>query len=134
MACSTSTSVPGSRLRGGLVEHEHGRVGQRGPGQRHELLLPRREPRAPLAHLGVEALGQRGEALEHADRVEGVVDLVVGGARPGEADVVADRAVEQEALLRHDHDALAQRPQRGVAQVDAGERAPSPRSGRRAGR
>ena len=37
----------GVEAGGGLVEHQHGRVGQRGPGQRHELLLPRRQPASP---------------------------------------------------------------------------------------
>ena len=46
--------------------------------------------------------------------------LVVGGAGAGEADVLEDRAVEQEPLLGHDDDPLAQRPLGGVAEVDAG--------------
>ena len=104
----------------GLVEDEDRGVGQGGPGQRDQLLLPRREAGAALAHLGVEALGQQREALPHADGVEGRHHLAVGGAGAGEADVLEDRAVEQEPLLGHDDDPLAQRPLGGVAQVDAG--------------
>ena len=73
----------GVEARGGLVEHQHGRVGQRGPGQRDQLLLPRREPGAPLLHLGVEALGEAREALEHADGLQ---------RRPTSASVASARA------------------------------------------
>ena len=96
----------GVERRRGLVEHEDRGVGEGGPGQRHELLLAGRQPRAPLAHLRVEPLGQRREPLEHADGLEGGVDLGVGGVGPADAHVVADRAGEQEALLRHHDDAV----------------------------
>ena len=124
----------GVEARGRLVEHEHRRIGERGPGQRHELLLAGRQPAAPLAHLGVEAVGQHGEAVVGADGTQRVVDLGVGGVGPGQPHVVADGAVEQEPLLRDDHDAPPQRRERGVAQVDPAEAHVPLVSGRRGGR
>ena len=79
------------------------------PGPATRAASRRRTAGCPLAHLGVEALGEQGEALAGADRLEGGIDLGVGGPRPGDADVVADGAVEQEPLLRDDHDPPPQR-------------------------
>ena len=45
--------------RGGVVEHQHPRVGEDGPGQGHALALPARERHAPLADHRVVRLGQR---------------------------------------------------------------------------
>ncbi len=109
----------GVEAGGRLVEHEHLGVGQGGPGERDQLLLPRRQAAAALADLGVEAVGQAGEALPHPDRLQGGVDLDVRCAPLRHPHVVADRAVEQEALLRDDRDPLAQRVERRGAQVDA---------------
>ena len=49
----------------------------------------------------------------------GGLDLVHAGVRAPEADVVGDRAAEQERLLRHDAHLRAQRPRRHLAQVVA---------------
>ena len=102
-----------------LVEHQHRRVDQRGAGQRHELTLARRQPRAALTHLGLEALGELVEPFAHTDRVERGGDFVVGRRRSGDADVVEHGAAEQEALLRHDDDAFPQRPSGRVTQRHA---------------
>ena len=48
----------GVEVRRRLVEHEQRRVGERGARERHELPLPRRQPRPALAHLGVEPVGE----------------------------------------------------------------------------
>ncbi len=55
---------------GGLVEDEQPRVGQLGPGQRDELALADRQALAPLADLGVEAVGQAGQPPVEAEAHE----------------------------------------------------------------
>ena len=74
----------GVEVRRRLVEHEHRRVGERGAGERHELALARRQPRAALAHLGVEPVGERGEALGRgrARRPPSSTSSSVASARP----------------------------------------------------
>ena len=77
---STSDLGAGVEARGGLVEHEDRGVGQGGPGQRHELLLARRQPRAALAHLGVEPSGSAANRSCTPMASSAAVDLGVGGA------------------------------------------------------
>ena len=54
---------------------------------------------------------------DDADRLDRRLDLGVGGLGATDADVVAHRPGEEEALLRDDDDPLAQAAQRRVAQV-----------------
>ena len=86
--------------RGGLVEDQQSRVREQRPGERHELALADREHRAALGDRGVVALGQALDEAVGADRRGGGLARRRGGVRPAEGDVVADRAGEEEALLR----------------------------------
>ena len=61
--------------RRGLVEDQDGRVGEERPGERHELTLPGREPRALLVDVGVVAVGERRDELVGADRARRRFDL-----------------------------------------------------------
>ena len=109
-------------VRRGLVEDEHPGAGQERPGQRDELALPRRQRHAALVHQRVDALGEPLDELGQADAVDRLHDLVVGGARPGEGDVVAHGAHEEERLLGDDAELPAQRVDGDVAQVVAVDR------------
>ena len=60
-----------------------------------------------------------------ADGTERVVDLLVGRSLLGDPDVVANGAVEQEPLLGHDADPLAQGPKGCVAHIDPGVHHPT---------
>src|SRR5439155_24154060 len=91
-------------------------IGQRGPGERYELTLPRRQPGAALAHLGLEALRERGESVEQPEDAQRLLDLGVGCLRAPDPNVVAQRAREQESLLGNDDDAPPQRDELGVPQ------------------
>ena len=77
--------------------------------------------------------GSRVDELGEPDALHRLVDLVVGGVGPGEGDVVAHGAREQERLLRDDAELAAQRVDAHVAQVVAVDERPGPRSGRRSG-
>jgi hypothetical protein len=87
------------QVAGGLVQDQQGRVGDPGPGEGDQLALPGGQQGAPLADLGVEAVGQAGDDLVGPDGPGGGLDLGPGRLRPAEADVVQDRAREQEPLL-----------------------------------
>ena len=105
-----------------LVEHEHRGIGERGPGERVELTFPGGEAAAPLAHLGVEALGKQAEPLVGSHDRECGVDVGIGGAGPCDADVLTNRSAEQKPFLRHDDDAVAERGQGRVTEIDPAER------------
>ncbi len=60
---------------------------------------PRRRSDRALAHGRVVAIGQRGDQLVDLRRARGVFDLLVAGVRTGEAQVLADRGVEQVRFL-----------------------------------
>ena len=106
-------------VRGRLVEHEHPRVGQERPRQRDQLALARGQRLAALVHDRVEAVGHPLDDVGEADGVDGLPDLVVGGVRAGEGDVVAQAAGEQERLLGHHAELAAQRVDRDLAEVVA---------------
>ena len=88
---------------------------------------PAERPAPPFAHDVVEAiLEPRGDAVD-ADRRRGGDHLLVGRLGAAEADVVGDRAAEQERILEHDTELAAVRAQLDVPQVDAvdADRAPA---------
>jgi hypothetical protein len=92
----------------GLVEDQQVGVGQVGAQQGDELPLPRRQRLAALADPVSRPLGQAVEPVDEAELDRGGADLGVGRVEPAVADVLADRVVEEEALLRHQHDRTAQ--------------------------
>ena len=94
----------------GLVEHEHGWVAQHRAGDRHPLLLPAGEAVPALADDGVVALGQRRDQVVDPRGPGGVLDLLIGRLRAGEAEVLAHARVKQICLLRDDPDGRRQRP------------------------
>ena len=134
IARSTSSSVPGSRLD--VASSSTSSAGSTSAARASDTSCfspaDSREPRSRTSVL--EALRAATRTARARRRGERLVDLVVGRVAPGDADVVADRAVEQEALLRA--------PRRCVRATTAGWRragrcrrsGPDPRSGRRAGR
>ena len=89
---------------GRLVEDEHRRVAQDRAGDRDALLLAAGEAEAALADDGVVALRQRGDQLVDLRGAGGVLDLRVGRVGAREAQVLADRRVEQVGLLGDDAD------------------------------
>ena len=106
-------------VRRRLVEHEHARPGEERAGERDELPLTRRERHAAFVHRRVEPLGEPVDEVGQPDAMDRLPDLVVGGVRLRELDVVADVPGEEERLLRNDAQLPAQRFDRDVAQVVA---------------
>ena len=111
--------------RGGVVEHEDRRVHEQRAGDGDALALPAGEGVAPLADHGVVALGQlaaRSSSAPAARAAASISSSVGVGTAVG--DVVADRHREEERLVEHHADVVAQARQREVAHVVAVDRAP----------
>ena len=109
---------PQVEVAGGLVEHQHPRLGHESARQRQQLPLASRQRGPPLMDDAVEA----AETLHHilySDGTQRLAQLGVARPRAGEAHVVAHRAREQERLLNHHPDLGPQAGEGGVAQVMA---------------
>jgi hypothetical protein len=109
----------------GLVHDQHRRAAQDGPGRGDPLALSAGQQAAALAHLGAVAAGRGGDELVGADRTGGGVDLRVGGAAGGVADVVPYRARVQQVLLLEQGDVVPEGLQGQLAEVDAIEQDPA---------
>ena len=108
-ASTDDVASSSSRIRG---------IAQQRPGERDALALAAREREPLLADDGVVAVGQADHELVRLDRARRGFDVGVVGIGPGERDVVADGVGEEERVLEHDADLLAQRRERDVADVD----------------
>ena len=117
---------------------EDARVGDQRARERDQLALPGRQLHAALADLGVVAERQVARRTRRRRRRRPPRRSPRRRVRAAEGDVLADRAAEQEALLRHDPHARAQRARRrrraGRGRRPARRRAWGRRSARRASR
>ncbi len=104
---------------GRLVEHEHARVAQQGPGDGDPLLLTAGETVPAGADHRVVPVGQPGDQVVDLRGLGRVLDLGVGRVGPGVAQVLPDRGVQQVGLLAdHAHDG-GEVGELHVADVDA---------------
>ncbi len=90
--------------RGGLIEEQHGRSGDEGPGEREELALAGGEldaaaPTAVREH-GVVSVRQGADERVGAGCAGGELNLLGRQSGVAESDVVGDRAAEQRGILR----------------------------------
>ncbi len=108
-------------VRGRLVEDHDPRLGEQESGDRQPLALAAREPVAALADDRPEPVGQRPDQIGKVGLVEGAPELVVRRPRPGEAQVLAHRVVEEVTVLGDHAGRLADRLEREVANIDAAE-------------
>src|ERR1700729_3887675 len=104
---------------GGLVQHEHARVAQQGPGDGNALLLAAGEPVPAGADHGVVAVRQPGDQVVDLGGTGGVLDLGIGGLGPGVAQVLPHGGVQQVGLLADDANDRGEVGQPQVADVDS---------------
>ena len=104
---------------GGIVEHEHPRVGEDRAGERDTLPLAAAEREATLAEEGVVAEGQAQDEVVGTGKPRGSFHIRVRCIGSRERDVRRDRVVEQKCVFEHDRDCVSQVGQREVADVDA---------------
>ena len=102
--------------RGRLVEQQDRRVLQHRAGDGDALALAAGQLRPLLADAGVVAVGEAHDEIVGVGAARRLDDLRFGCADPPERDVVADRAAEQEHVLRDEGDLAAQR-----REVDGGD-------------
>ncbi len=104
---------------GGFVEDEDAGVGEDGAGDGDALALAAGELDAALADDGVVLLREALGELVDAGDAAGFHDLLFGGLRAAEEDVLADGAVEEEGLLEDDAELLAVADEADGGEVDA---------------
>lgn len=90
------------QVTGRFVKEEHDRIGRQGARERQALPLPAGEPDASLGETGVVAHRRAGDLLVERRLPRRLPGRFPGELRGAEPDVLADRAAEEERLLRHD--------------------------------
>jgi hypothetical protein len=110
--------------RRGVVQDQHPGLCEHRAGDGDALPLPAGEREALLADHGVVALGKRVDEAIGTGESGRVAHGVHVGFGIRERDVLAHRVGEQERVLEHDADRLAQVGEAHVAHVDAVERDP----------
>ncbi len=105
--------------RGGVVEDQDARVGEQRPGQGQPLALPAGQGHAALAHGRVVPTGGVHDEVVRLGRPGDGLDLRVGRVLAPVGDVGAEGVGEQEAVLEHHADLVAQRGEAHVADVGA---------------
>ena len=106
----------GVERRGRLVEQQQRRIAQDCARDRNPLPLSARERNAALANLRFHSCRQRRDKRSGMRVLGGARDLGVGRIRPAEANIVAHRACEHNAVLRHQRNP---RPQ--LRRIEIGE-------------
>ena len=113
VSCTSDSDFMSSALVGSSRISTSGSIGQR-PGQHDALPLPTAHRAAPLADLGVVALGPADDVVVQLGQPGGLLDGVVGQVVAEEADVVGHRAPEQPGLLGHERHAPVPRVEADV--------------------
>ena len=101
----------------GFVEQQDRRVDQPSARQRNELALSRRQRPSAFAHRREVAARGRGDEVVGADSSSGGFHFGVRRRRSPVGDVVADRAGEQERLLRDDAELAAEGAEIQIAEI-----------------
>ncbi len=111
----------GVQAGGRFVQQQHRCVPDHRAGDRQALGLSAGQRPAPLAHHGVVALGEQPDERVGVGRAGGRDDVRLRRAGPAVGDVLPYGAVEDERLLQHDRDVLAQLGQLQLPQIGAVE-------------
>src|SRR5690606_1872115 len=111
----------GVEVGGGLVQDDDALAGEEEARDGEALALPAGQAIAALADDGVEPVREAPDEGVEAGAAQDVPQLLLGGLGPGEQEVLADRLVEQVAVLRDHAEGLADALEGQVAHVDAAE-------------
>ena len=109
----------GVHARRCVVEDQDARIRQKRARNRQALLLPAGQGDAALAHVRIVAIRQTQDELVRLRRARRLFDLRWSGGGTAERNVLADRAREQNRILKHDADLRAQRGELKRAHVRA---------------
>lgn len=113
---------PRIQRRRRFIEDKEQRSFQSGPCDGHALPLTSGELQPALAHQRVVTLGQPHNEVVKVRETRSGLDLVLGCIEPAEGDVVSDRVMEQNCVLRHDRDCAADFGQRHLRRRPAIEK------------
>ena len=94
--------------RGEIVEQQHARVQRQRAGQHDALLLAARQAAAALGDDGVELVGQAVDEIGQLGGRDRLLEVRVGDGL-AEGDVLAQRQVEDDAVLEDEPDLAVQR-------------------------
>ena len=94
----------GIKRAGCFIEDQDAWAGYQSPRDGETLPLTTREVRAAFFDLRVITLRQLDDELVRASKLSRSYNLVERHGRIGERDVLTDRAIEQQVLLKHDAD------------------------------
>ena len=94
----------GVQRGGGLIQNEDGGIFQEDAGDGHPLLLSAGQEGAPLAHIGLEALGHGHDVVINFRLLRGLHDLLLGGVGSAVADILKNGVGEEEHILLDDAD------------------------------
>ena len=103
---------------GGVVQDQNSRLDEKSAGQRDALALSSGQGESALTDEAVVSLGQgvdEGRGLRQPRRM---LDLLRGGVGPAESDVGGDGVGEEERLVEHQRDGLAQGCRVEVVDID----------------
>src|SRR5205814_10619789 len=103
----------------GLIEYQHRWIDQKRARDRNPLALASGKIGAPFLEEGVVTTGQGLDELLRAGHLRGARHVEKTRVGAGHCDVLANRAGEQEVLLRHDSDVSAQMNEIDFAQIHA---------------
>ena len=104
---------------GAVIQDEYPRVNQQSASNRDPLLLPPGEHDAAFTHGRIIAIWEAGDELVCLGRLRCGDDFVLSGVRAAVADVLPDRATEEDGLLKHNADLPAQRVEAHIAHIMA---------------
>src|SRR5664279_2672661 len=91
----------GVHARGSFIQDEDFRIVRQRTRKRDELFLPGGERAATLAYFLVEPARQRANEVRDVDLLSGILDRLVFNPVRAQADVVRNRAGEEERVLQH---------------------------------
>ncbi len=117
----------GVKRGGGLVQQQDRRPAQDGAGNGDALALAAGECHHALADRAFQLLRQPGDEFVDKRQPAGFLDFGIGGVRPAEADILADRGGEDGDILRHQRDAGTDLVRIGLRDIDAIDQHPARR-------
>ena len=104
---------------GGVIENQHLGVLEQGTGDAEALLLAARHVDAPLAQIGVQAVGHPVQELVGVGSPAGLPQLFIGGIGIAPFQIVPDGAGEEQVLLEHDAHGVPQGGQVVIPHIPA---------------
>src|SRR5438105_906491 len=109
----------GVEMAGRLIQDEDRGIQKDGARDRDALAFASGQGQAALAYERVVAMRQAFDELFDASRCRGGANLMRRGDREAEANIVGDRAIQEDDILGHEHNLAPEAIERVVPNIDA---------------